>query len=393
MTARERVVAAVHLHLFFEQRQPLPGPLPLALLGEAVDQPHQGVIALVVVEIVRAVLPGHRFLERANVAVGALLPHAQGEVDVRPHVQGVYRRRRDADVVAGHPQPQRRVDRVVVTVNRVVQRTGMQRVLLQYLLADGARPHVLGVVAPVGLHEDVQGVERRRVQIVGVFLVQRPQRFHVSEVALVLGAFPEQDLDARQVVLLPLGPHPCRPRLRRGSHPLQHGPGPLRVGSAPEAVFPGQRFAPVGHAEIRIDGQRLLERGACVRVFEIVKLQQATQERRLGLGRARGFEFRHPVVLLRLYGQGQHRGSQDQREDSGGFHRFHLTLLRVSTGRTAPCPPPGAKRLRSGAGYRITDVAHLSHEGFSFLTNGPPALHFPRYRRLAKENGTGHYRD
>ena len=98
-----------------------------------------------------------------------IVPLAQRQEDVAGHVQGVAGVGRNVGVEPRGPHAQRRVIRIVVAVDQVVQHAGVALVGREHLLQQARRAHVeRHVAALVRQAQDRQGVEGAGVDVVGV---------------------------------------------------------------------------------------------------------------------------------------------------------------------------------------------------------------------------------
>src|SRR5205807_7767861 len=83
------------------------------------------------------------------VGLDLVIPHAESKKDVRSHVLRVTRFGRNLRIDARGPQAERSVDRVIVTMNQVVNDAGMPRMLWKNLFQHGGGAHVSGEIASV----------------------------------------------------------------------------------------------------------------------------------------------------------------------------------------------------------------------------------------------------
>ena len=157
----------------------------------------------------------------------------EGDEDVRRHVLRVTGRRRDAGIRPRGPQPERRVNRIVVGVNQIVRRAGMVRVIAEHRLEDRRGAHVDGEVAAlVRRAEERQRVERGGVRIVRIRRDGVRHRVGVGEVARLLVAVAVEDLDGAHIVLFPRRLR-LRRRAPRASAPASRALCARRRGPAP----------------------------------------------------------------------------------------------------------------------------------------------------------------
>src|SRR5437773_4840118 len=83
------------------------------------------------------------------VGLDLVIPHAERKKDVRRHVLRMTGFGRNLRIDARRPQTKRSVDRVVVTMNQVVNDTRMPRMLRKNLFEHGGGAHVSGEIAAV----------------------------------------------------------------------------------------------------------------------------------------------------------------------------------------------------------------------------------------------------
>jgi hypothetical protein len=198
-------------------------------------------------------------------------------------------RGRDLGVAAGRRQAEDGVVRIVERMQDVVRRARMVGFPVEDLLRDRGCPHpgaqsgwILGRpgigAAPVSDPEQGKRVEGGSLEVVRVRAMDCIHRGAVGPVAVGFLAFAVQRPHRVQVGLF------ARAGRRCCGQPGQDRTGRrsvLRV--APERVVVGQRLAPIGHGEVRLDpggGAELLQRD---RVPERMQCRDATHEVGLGL--------------------------------------------------------------------------------------------------------------
>ena len=86
-----------------------------------------------------------RNAQRSFIGLDVILPEAQPGKDVRWHMNGVRRRRRDAGILARRCQSQACHLRIVAGVNNVVRNAGMAGVLLKKLVENSHGLSVIGL--------------------------------------------------------------------------------------------------------------------------------------------------------------------------------------------------------------------------------------------------------
>ena len=128
-----------------------------------------------------------RRLHRRDVGVDRFLPVADAGVDVRRHVLGVRRGRRDLGVAVGGVEPLLRGRRVVVEVDQVMRDARMLRQPLGDRLQDCGALGLLGVglVVQVGRGVERDGIGDLRLVVVRIF--RRDLLLRVAERAHALG--------------------------------------------------------------------------------------------------------------------------------------------------------------------------------------------------------------
>jgi len=124
------------------------------------------------------------------------------------------------------------------------------------------------------------------VDVVRIALVERGHGVGVAEIALLLGAAAIEDFQGAQIVALALGLRLGQPHLGRGAEPGQDGACRIEVLLHPHRVGEGQRLAPEGHGEVRVDLLRRAELLRRVGVLEVVQQREPAQERLLRRRRA-----------------------------------------------------------------------------------------------------------
>ena len=219
-----------------------------------------------------------------DVGVDSGRPHAECEKDVRCHVLGVTRVRGDLRVAQRCAQPERRVIRIVVTMDEIMEQAGVLTMIHPRLLEHGRCAHVARDVAPaVRVAENRQPVEGSRVDVARVAIVELRHCSLVAEVARLLAAISVEDFNRIQVRLFALGL--CLgPTFRRARRQLaqRHARG-RQVLLHPDGMVISHRLAPVSHGEARIHGLGAAKRGRSRLVLEVVEQGQAVEE--IGLRR------------------------------------------------------------------------------------------------------------
>ena len=224
-----------------------------------------------------SVVRGHG--DRALIGDDRLLPHADHRVDVRGHVLGVRRRRRDPGVLVGHGDATVRQRGEVIAVDQVVRHARMVGILLVDRLQDRdrlqQRIHVLVIerlvqrqrvedlgldVVGILLDERLHGllvVLRPRVLIDGlVVLVERLQRGEPVALALGLGADGLALFDRLQAFLQCLRGERRNERVRAladGDTPVRDRAARVRLGDR------GERLDRLREEEGVLHRQRALE--------------------------------------------------------------------------------------------------------------------------------------
>ena len=113
--------------------------------------------------------------------------------------------RRQGGVDFGGPQAERSVNRVVVTMNQVVNDAGMPRMLRKNLFEYGGGAHVDGEIAAVlRSAQNGQRIEAGGIHVFGKLPVQLGEHGFVAAVTFFLSAIAEENLDALEVKLFPL---------------------------------------------------------------------------------------------------------------------------------------------------------------------------------------------
>ncbi len=226
---------------------------------------------------------------------------------------GVRDRGRDLGEAMGRLQGERRVQRVVEGVDRVVHRAGMIGVVLEQPERDGAGADVEALAQITGRRHRAQHGERvvrGHLRVVRILLVEALHRLHVADPALDVRALAPQDLHGVEKALLSVRRRfgaALRPRRREA---LQHAARLGGVHLGDQRVVVGERLAPVRHGEVRIDrlgGLELLDR---LLPAEAVQDRHAAQEVVLRFPGRGGREVdRAHVVELCL---GGHGGDRDE---------------------------------------------------------------------------------
>ncbi len=251
------------------------------------------------VQIVADRLLRLRGLHRGDVGIDRLLPVADAGVDVRRHVLGVRRGRRDLGVSVGGVEALRGSLRIVVEVDEVVRDARMPRQALGDRLQDRGALGLLGVglVVQVGRGVERDGVGDLRLVVVRIFrrdlllrVAERADALDMAEL-VVVGVHQQQRVD---VVALALG---------LGAHRLgllDRGEAGREVGRRDRVmriVEQRERDAPLRHGAGRIGLQRLLEDLLRVEVPERVLIAHGAIEAALRHLVARGLEV-HAAELL-----------------------------------------------------------------------------------------------
>ena len=202
-----------------------------------------------------------RRLDRGGVGVDQLLPVADAGVDVRGHVLGMRRRRRDLGVAVGGIKALRRGRRIVVEVDQVVRHARMLRQALGDRFEDRRALELLGVGFVVRRRRRVQrdGVGDLRLVVVGVFRRQRLHGLQECADALAMAELVVIDVhDGKGVDVVPLALG-----LGAGGFRFLDGGKPERqVGSRDREVRIVQERecdAPMGDGAVRVGLQSLLE--------------------------------------------------------------------------------------------------------------------------------------
>ena len=288
--ARDSRLEVVLLHHVVDDGARL---LVLAKLEVGIDHVVLGV------QIVADRLLRLRGLHRGDVGVDRLLPIADAGVDVRRHVLGVRRGRRDLGVAVGGVEALRGGRRIVVEVDQVMRDARMLRQPLGDRLQDRGALGLLGIglVVQVGRGVERDGVGDLRLVVVRIF--RRDLRLRVAERAhalgvaelVVVGVHHHQRVD---VVALALG---------LGVHRL----GLLDRGEAGREVrlrdrvvrivHQRERDAPMRHGAGRVGLQGLLEDLLRVEVPVRVLIAHGAVEAALRDLVARGLEV-HVAELL-----------------------------------------------------------------------------------------------
>ena len=226
-------------------------------------------------------------LHRRLIRLHHVVPEPERDEDVRRHVLGVAGRGRDLGIRARGPQPQRRVDGVVIGVNQIVRRARVIWMIAEHRLDDRRGSHVESEVAPgVGGAEQRERVKCRGVGVVRIRTIEIGHRVRIREIARLFVGVAVEDLDGAEVVLLALRLRPCDARLARRRQPRQRFPRGAAVLLHPHGMVVGHRLAPVGHGEVGIDLLRTAKQIGRRGIFEVVELREAGEKAVLGGGRA-----------------------------------------------------------------------------------------------------------
>ena len=244
---------------------------------------------------------------------------------MRRHVEGVRGGRRNLPVGLGVAQAKRRVRRVVVGMDQVVHRPGMQRVRADHILDDGRRAHVGGEVAPaVAGAEQRERVERLHFQIVGIPVVHPAHVGGIGRIARQLLALAVERLDGAQPHLLLVVAGLGQALVSARAQPAERGAGRVGRRLAPERVVVCHRLAPIGHRERRSGLLSLHERLFRIVVLERVEKKHAANESvlsRAGLGSGE-VDFPERVLLRERGRAGDERQHDGHEEDGcGAMHR------------------------------------------------------------------------
>jgi hypothetical protein len=281
MTARAHRSALCGVGL--DLREDALGLVVPPLLRVTVDEPEHGVEAAIVHAQFLRGHAGIGRLHRSLVDRGRLVPHPQGEIDVRGHVQRVRCRRRDLRISVGIAKAERRMDRIVVGMNQVVRRAWVVRILRVDLFDERGGPHVDGKVASaVAGAEQRQRVERRDLIVGRILVVHALHRLGVGEIAREFLAGTVQAVERRHPVLFLRRRRFGDSALGRGRQPGQRRLRQIGCGLLPHRVVVGHRLAPVRHREIGVRLLGLLERLLRFVVLEAVHQQDALDEGGLG---------------------------------------------------------------------------------------------------------------
>ncbi len=282
--------------------------------------------------------PLARGLGRGQVRIDRLLPHAEAGEDVRRHVQRVRRGRRDLGVAARRRQRQIRQRRVVEGVDHVVRDPRVLGLERKQAIQDLRRPLLprVGLVGRrvVGHAEDRQGVEDRRLMVVGDALRHAGHRLLVGHharwvghaVSLVVG------VDRGDVVALSRARRAESGRLL--SRRLPSGEFAFRR-RPPNRVEIAHRDPPVRHGAAGVLRRHVLEGLRRLGVGERVQQRQAPRESRLNPGLARDREVNPAellwrgvsVVVLVLRDRPRRNQGEGGRQDDGAMGGSHRCLL------------------------------------------------------------------
>ena len=245
--------------------------------------------------------------------------------DVRGHVYRVRDGGRDLREAVGGLQSERCVLRIVEGVDRVVRCSGMVRVVGEEAERDRAGSD-LQAHAPVprGCHcaQNRERVEGGHLGVVRILLVEPLHGLHISDAAIDVLALAPQHLDRAQEALLTFG-RSFRQALRLGrSQPLQCCTRLIGVHLRDQRVVVRQRFAPIGHREIRIERLRLLELVPGLDPAEAVKNGDAAKEVLLDVT-ARGGRKVEGADGIELGLCGNDHGREKTDRQYYGTHHFH----------------------------------------------------------------------
>ncbi len=298
----------------------------------------------------------HGRLPRGFVGRDRVLPHSRREKDVRRHVQGVHRRRGDRRIHARRAHPEGRVHRVVVAVDQVVRGARMLRVPREDVLDHRRGPDVRrDVPAVFAGPQNRQPVERGRVEVVRIALVQALHCLRVGAVAVGLLAVRVELLDRGQIHLLALGRRLRQPPGLRGREALERLARGVAVALLPERVVVRHGLAPVRHREPRIRRLCLAEFLGGVGVLEAVEQQDPPQKGGLRRGRAGRRELGPPERGLlagghrRRHGERRRREAEEEARGPGDARGLHGSSPRFSELSSSPGILPSARAGHSGA--------------------------------------------
>jgi hypothetical protein len=306
------------------------------LLKVGVGEPRQAVEVAFFNRQTAPLRPGDRGGPGGLVGGDDLVPLPELDEDVRRHVERVVRLGGHPGIGAGGAHAERRVGRVVVGVDQVVEHPRMLGVAVDPLLQDGGGPHQQPVarlaersaVRGEGGSDQRQGVEARHFEVVRPALVELPHGLGVGAGAVALLPFAVQGLDRGEPAPLPVIARFRRPGLGRGAEALQGLPGRVHVLLTPDRVVVGQGLAPVGQSEPRLGLLRLPEGVGGLVVPEAVQGRDPAQKVGLRLRRGGGREIDAaergaggPGGGERPEGRNDQGAGQEQREAS------HPTIL------------------------------------------------------------------
>ena len=171
------------------------------------------------------------------------------------------------------------MDRVIVSVNQVVNDAGMAWMMRENFFEHGSGAHVGGEIAPVlGSAEDGERMEAGAINIVGKLAVQFGERGFVPPVAFRLRSLAEEGLHTAEIEFFPLRGGFGEPSLWRGRQAVEDLAGGRDIFLVPHRMILRHGFTPKGQGEIRSNLLGLAEVLGSIVVFEVVELRQAAEE-------------------------------------------------------------------------------------------------------------------
>ena len=224
-----------------------------------------------------ASLVHHR--HRRLVGLDFIFPHAKGQENVRGHVLRMTGIGRNLRIDARGAQSERRMDRVIVAMNQVVDHAGMVRMLSENLFEHRSRAHIGGKIASVlGGPQRRKRVEGSPIHIFRKFAVDFGEQGLVLPGAFFLCSVAEEDFCAAQIEFFPLRGGFGKPSFRRGCQALEDLAGVGDIFLVPYRMILRHGFTPKGHDEVRCGLLSLAEVFGGILVFEVVELSQAEKE-------------------------------------------------------------------------------------------------------------------
>ena len=192
--------------------------------------------------------------DRGFVGLDDVIPHSQGEKNMRGHVLGVARFRCELRVDACGTEAERRVDGVVIAVDEVVNDAGMTRMLWEGFFEDCGGAHVSGkVAAAFRAGEDRERVEGGGIDVVGIILVEVGHGGCIFLVAIFFAAFAVENLDGGEILLFARRGGFGLAGFGSGGEFLQNFAGGVEILIVPDTVIFGHGFTPVSHGEVGVD--------------------------------------------------------------------------------------------------------------------------------------------